>query len=679
MNKLFITFLICAFALFAKGQTVQPAPTAPPYGKVDIADLEMTSCDFEKDANAEVLLDIGKIYYEDDLKSIIQEYHRRIKIFNSKGNDAADIHLSYISFERLENITGVEAETINLVDGKEEVTKLDKKSIFFTNVDQERSEVRFTFPNVKPGCIIEFKYKRTARYNAEMPSWDFQEEIPVRYSELNTSIPDVFFFRVQPHISLPLILHTTSTNAQVLKEMSHTAVIGGGSLEDREANQQTASYNYNNNIEVWGMANIPSVRVDAYISSFADNTERITFDYVGDKPIGGTFIGYSDTWAKVGGELAVDDDFGSQLNRSLTGEDGITAKAALLKTKDEQIACIFNEVKNTMKWNGNDRWYTVDGTHKAWDNKSGNSTEINLILYHLLKRQNIEAYPMVVSTRSNGRADRWRTSVWGFNRTVVYIPIDSTKNYVLDATDKYNVYNETPPELLNSFGLWIDKAKKLYDTVSLKRDLPVRQVVLINAEIKPGGKMEGTAQISSMSYDRMDVIKRYKTDGEKIFIDSLRGGDNNLKISSVKFENMETDTLPLTQNIAFSMDMAGSDENYIYLKPNLFTSLKTNPFLSESRMTDIYFGYLRSYSVNGVFKIPAGYKIDVLPKSVSMAIPDKSIVFKRIVAEQDGSVLVHYVIDLRRPAFNASEYAGVHDFFKKMYEMLNEQIVLKKS
>jgi len=672
MTKLYTLVLFCLFGLLAHAQTTPP-PHDEPYGKVNLADLQMTSCDFEKDANAEVLLDIGDISYSEDLKSIVQQYHKRIKIFNSNGNYKADIHLGYLSVNRMENITGLEAETINLVDGKAEVTKIDKKSIFTTVIDQERSEISFTFPNVKPGCILEYKYKLTARYNADIPTWTFQDDVPVRYSELSTYIPDVFLFRPSPHISFPLVKHTTSTDPQVLKVLSHSVGNQGTS------SQESDTYPYYNNNEAWGMANIPSVRSDDYISSFADNAQRISLDFVGNKPIGGFLESASDTWAKVGYDLLMDEDFGSQLNRSLTGEDVITSKAALLKTMDEKIACVFNGVKDAMKWNGIDRWYTVDGTHKAWENKTGNSTEINIILYHLLKQCNIAAYPMVVSTRHNGRADRWRTSVWGFNRTVVYVPVDSTKEYILDATGKYNQYNETPAELLNSFGLAIDKAKKAYDTVSIKKDLPVRQIILINAEVKPGGKLEGTMQVNSSSYDRINTIKRYKTDGEEKYIQFLRNGDNSLKISSIKFENMEVDTLPLTENIAFNVDLPGSDENYIYLRPDVFTPMNSNPFLSENRLVDIYFGYLRNFSINSVYKLPAGYKIDALPKSVSMVMPDKSISFKRIVAEQDGTVLVHFIIDFKRAAFNAEEYPGVHDFYKKMYEMLNEQIVLKKS
>jgi hypothetical protein len=250
---------------------------------------------------------------------------------------------------------------------------------------------------------------------------------------------------------------------------------------------------------------------------------------------------------------------------------------------------------------------------------------------------------------------------------------------VLDATSKYNIYNETPADILNSSGLYIDKQKNVYDMIYIKKDQPARQTVLINAEIKPGGKLEGEAQIGSSSYNRISAIERYKKDGEKKYIDYLRNDDNNLKINSISFENMDVDTLPLAQKVNFSLDLAGSDENYIYLNPNLFTPLKSNPFLSENRATDIDFGYQRSYSINGVFKEPAGYKVEALPKSISMVMPDKSVSFRRLVAEQDGTIVVRFVINYNQAEYSKDNYPDFHEFFKKMHEMLNEQIILKKS
>jgi hypothetical protein len=191
--------------------------------------------------------------------------------------------------------------------------------------------------------------------------------------------------------------------------------------------------------------------------------------------------------------------------------------------------------------------------------------------------------------------------------------------------------------------------------------------------------MDGTAQISSNSYNRINEVTRYKTDGETKYIDYLRDDDNNLKIASLKFDNMDVDSLPLMQNIKFNLDLAGSDDNYIYFNSNLFTALHKNPFLNDTRKTDIDFGYLDNLSLNGMYKVPAGYKIDALPKSVSMSMPDTSIVFKRIVNQQDGVIAIRYTIAYKKSIYFKEDYADFHEFFKKMYEMLNEQIVLKKS
>ena len=302
-----------------------------------------------------------------------------------------------------------------------------------------------------------------------------------------------------------------------------------------------------------------------------------------------------------------------------------------------------------------------------------------MILCRLLKESGIKAYPLLVSTRDNGRLLPNFVNIYQINKLVTYVPVDSTKMYVLDATDKYSLYNEIPYDLLNSSGLSINKEKEKYELVFMKKDLPVKQVVFINAEIKPDGTMKGTAQINSFSYNKSTSLELYKTLDEKKYEDILTDNDNNLKISSLKFENADVDSLPLTQNIDFKLDLPGTDDKYIYFNPNLFTMLHTNPFINEKRISDIDFGYSKIYAINGRYKIPDGYKIEALPKSMNLVIADKSIGFKRIVAEQEGYIIVYYVISYKKSYFAQAEYPDVHLYFKKMNEILNEQIVLKKS
>lgn len=658
MNKFLPLLALCIITFSAKAQQ-QTIPTDEPFGKIDQADLEMKACDFEKDANAETLIDKGELYYDNSF-NVVTDFHERIKIFNDNGKTEANIRIPFNSYNHAEYITGIQAETINMVDGKVEITKLDKKQLFTQVVDKHRSAMVFTMPNVKPGSIIEYKYTLTNTTSWGIPTWYFQNtETPVRYSELITHVPEYFYYSKKTHTLFPFTVNTTS---------SESGSIGTG--------QDAVTFTIESN--KLAMVNSPSLSQEKYMRSSADNLESISFHLTTFKPPYGFVHNISDTWAKVGGDLADDEDFGKQLKRKLANEDAIINAAKALKTEDEKIAYVFNTVKNYMKWNGEDDYETFDGTSEAWDKKTGNSTEINLILYHLLKKSGLGALPMVVSTRGNGMVNITYTSAAQFNRAVVYIPVDSTKRYILDATGKYNMYNETPFELLNSYGLYLNMDEKSYDLLFINKKDPVRQAVYIDAEIKPDGKLTGTAQLSSFSYNRISGIDKYKTDGEKKYIDYLRDDDNNLKISALKMENMDVDTLPLVQDINFNLDLTGSDDNYIYFNPNLFTSLHTNPFLSENRHTDIDFGYLHNLAINGVYTIPTGYKVDALPKSISMTMPDHSILFRRIVAEQDGKIAVRYTISYQKTIYFKEDYADFHEFFKKMYEMLNEQIVLKK-
>jgi hypothetical protein len=633
MNKFFIPFLLCFFTLSVKAQT-QPASTsvnlqsAPgsfhetqPYGKVDQADLEMTSCDFEKDANAEVLFDKGSLTDNGFYR------HIRIKIFNEFGQKEASIRL-----EDTRSIKDIEGETINLNNGKIEITPLDKKLIYIEDIDRIHSATVFALPNARPGSIIEFKYR--ADFNG---LWFFQSNLPTRYSEIHTDFPGGRTFKFIPHVKQPYV-----------KDI--------GKADDFD--------------QIKALANIKSLQDEPYMSSRFYNLQRI--EYIG-------IIGGFNTWPKIGDLILKYFDRDQQVDGNIKGEKEIIAKAKSLKTDDEKIAFIFDQVKNSMKWNNIVSFFVKDGSERVWENKIGNSAEINWMVYHLLKKAGIKSYPMIVSNKIYGKLNPAIPNLFILANLIVYVPIDSTKNYVLDATNKYNLFNEVPADELNTFGLNLDEDNQFYQTIFLENVEPAMQSVFLNVEIKPEGKMTGTAEINSYSYNKTNALKKYKTDGEEKYAKYLCNNDNSIKISSLKLEGMDVDTLPLTQKIDFNADLTGSDQNYLYFNTDLFNLMGDNPFKNEERISDIDFGYRDNYAITGVYKLPAGYKTDALPKSVTIVMPDGSIVFKRTVAEQDGSVLVKYTLNHKKTLYFNEDYQDIRGFYKKMYELLNEQIVLKKS
>jgi len=611
------------------------------FGIIDSADLRLSSCSFEKDANAEVLFDKARVYFS-ALGALTMERHKRVKIFNEKGKEYGNVKIEYDNMYGVDNILDIQAETINLENGKIVKDKLDPKLIYAQHTDKNKDAIIISFPNIKPGSVIEYKYTLMRNIASNFPAWHFQTDIPTRYSEFNVLFSSRLQFKAFTRRNQPFA--------------QDTLVTGG---------------------HIWTAEDLPSVKDEAYARAEGDGMQSVALLLTSVQTFDGTTIDLSDTWEKAGKKLATAKDYYKELDQHLGGEDTLIKRALALKNDDEKIAYLFNSVKSIMSWNGFQNWASRDGIRNAWKKRVGNSAEVNAVLYHLLKKSGVKAYPMLVSTRENGLIQPDFVDIFQINNLVAYVPVDSNRYYVLDATNKYNVYNQVPYEFLNSYGLCLNRDADKYEMVYMESKTPSKDVIIIVADINPDAKMKGTGQIASYGYRRTQDLELYKTLGDQKFNEYLTGRDNNVKITNLKLSNMQADTLPFEQNFDFSYDLNNSD-NYLFFTPNIFTPLHDNPFLSESRTSPIDFGFGSSHVISGRYKLPPGYAVESLPKSVNIVMADKGIKFRRSLENQDGYISLHYEVNIKRTKFLKTEYPDLHEFFKKMYEMLNEQIVLKK-
>jgi hypothetical protein len=609
--------------------------------KTDTAELELKVCDFEKDANAMVLFDQAIIAFG-NFNTVI-ERHKRIKIFNDKGKSEANVRIEYNNKFGAEHILAIIGKTINMNNGKIEYTTLDQNLIYNEHTDKTKDAVVFSMPNVKAGSVIEYAYIWERGFSRNTPDWDFQGDLPTGYSEVNVLMSPALTFSALYRITDAFVKDTVSAQ-------------GYG--------------------HVWALANVPSFKAEPFMRSEPDSRQSIKL-VLSSIQFNGKTSDIAASWSMIGSQIANLKEFNKPYYQ-IIDDEGLVEKSKALKTSDEKIAFLFNQIKTSMKWNEEKNWLSKDGIKSAWKKKSGSWGEINMILCQLLNKAGVKSYPMLVSSRDNGKMLSNFVDVFQINKLVAYIPVDSAKYFILDASNKFNFYNEIPFDQLNSNGLYLDKEKGKYGLVFMKKDQPIKQITFIDAEIKPDGTMTGIGQINSFSYSKSASLELYKTLEEKKYMDYLRDNDNSLKIKSLKFENKEVDSLPLTQTIEFNLDLPGTDDKYIYFNPNLFTSLHDNPFIRENRASDIDFGSVNIFAINGRYKIPAGYKVEALPGSMNLLMPDKSISFKRLLAAEDGFITVHYVISYKKSTYPQSDYPIIRAYFKKMHDMLNEQIVLKK-
>jgi hypothetical protein len=623
----------------------QRVKDVPAFGKVEKADLELKECDFDKNAEAMVLFDVGELYC--NIFSGLQadlEKHVRIKILKDKGKDRADIKIRYIGLKNEEQIKNLQAQCYNLdASGNIVVSKVEKKLVYEKKINKRWYEQVFTFPEVKAGSIIEYKYTHT---NVGLPGWYFQKGIPVLYSRYQVDFPKELETYVTPMCTLPF--------------------------------EKKADMKGNRDIQVYSMKKIPALRDEAYISCDDDYLQRVEVRYLAYNPPSAPRQSMVYNWVQVIKALMEDEDFGLQLKRNIPRTTDLDEELKKLNDDYSKMQAIHRYVRKNMEWNGYEGIWAFDGIRAAWKDHKGTTGEINMILVNLLKDAGIDAKPLLVSTRENGRVNTGIAEIRQFNKLMAHVTIGE-KVYVLDATEKYTPSKLIPHEVMYSEALMINKIET-FDwgwTVLWDDKQTFRNVIILQASIDEAGLMKGQAVVNSYDYSRvarMPALKKDQKDfKEKYFAPGVPG----IQVDELVIENEDNDSMPLIQKTGFTLPVSTSGD-YKYFNVNLFTGLEKNPFVADSRFSDVFFGANQTYSLVANITIPQGYVFEALPKNIRMIMPDTSIAITRRIASEKNQLSARITLEFKKPFYTIQEYPEFQEFYKKLFDLLNEQIAIRK-
>ena len=109
----------------------------------------------------------------------------RMKVLKKEGSDIVNKVLN------VDGIGSIKGCTYNLVNGEMVESKLKNESIFKERVRDDRYLYRITMPDVRVGSVVEIQYSFPL-----LPSeWLFQDNIPVRWSELRIQDSPYVAFR----------------------------------------------------------------------------------------------------------------------------------------------------------------------------------------------------------------------------------------------------------------------------------------------------------------------------------------------------------------------------------------------------------------------------------------------------------------------------------------------------
>ena len=654
--KHYILTSLFGFGIFAiSAQTKLPNP-----GKIDISDLQVTDCSFEKGAIAYKIIDWGNVYYERGTEGIslfkqVYEKRVRIKILKDKGLSYANVTIPYYSYNNDQKVTKTEAYTFNLDEsGKVKVTEVGKSSIYTKKINKRYSELIITFPEAKVGSVIEYKYRMEREMFWLINDWYFQDRIPTQHSEYQLKVPLVFQFSVHPVVA----------QAPEIKQETFDDMIATG---DGLITVNTIKKNYI-------MKNVPGINDEPYMGTIKDYQQRLEFQLSKIDFGNGNAKDYSSTWADVVTNLNKDEDFGLQLAKETEDFTEVLNTVKSIQSEEAKLKYLFNFVRDELKWNEEDEIYAFTGLTKTWGKKEGSSGDINLLLTYLLRKAGLKANPILLSTRDHGLVNDLYPFIAQFNTVMCHVPIGN-KFFILDATEKFANYKIIPEKVTNTSGLIVtDERGKWIDLIDNHK---YKVMAALHGEMNMNGNMKINAIINHSDYAKTNRSTLWRKDAEAFKKEYFTAPSSNTTIEELTVKNATVDSLPLEQIVNLNQQL-NSSGNYIYFNYNLFTGLDQNPFIEDTRTTDVDFGYTQDYTIFGNFAIPEGYTFEYLPKNITLLFPDNSIEFNRTMQVEDNLLNIRVTLEYKRNFYTAAEYPDFKEFYKKLFAALNEQIVLKK-
>ncbi|QPH39787.1 DUF3857 domain-containing protein [Pedobacter endophyticus] len=633
------------------------------FGKISPEEFETKATGVDSAASAIKLFDIGDCYFEYESFSgrfvSVFERHIRYKILTKSGYDLANFELQLYrsSNSQKEDLSYMDAATYNMVNGKMVTSKLSKDAKFTEDFDKNHEIKKFALPNVKEESIIEFKYKIKSDFIFTLRPWKFQSRVPTLYTEFNVRIPEYYHYK-QNLTGYYLVNHPIHkvVNATYAAGLSSTATL-----------------------DTYFLENVPALKDERYVTTMDDYIPKIEFELRATNFPGDVYRDHTGTWPKIVGILAEHENFGEYIDK------GGYAKSVLpqiLKGEKDTLAMvklITNHVKHSLKWNKSYERYTSEMNPKViFEKKTGSSADINLALINLLKEANLNAHPVLISTRSNGMHPGYPI-LSAFDNVVGMIQI-AGKTYFLDATNIDLPVGMLDYENLSHQGFYVDLKNKNGRWISLEPEAIDEKIYAYNFTLGTDNKLTGVINQYSKGYSALRLRNRYRnTNNEDEFVKGFKTDKTGLEV--LKYEILNLDSLDnlLTESINVVIeDNVEEAGNLVYFTPLLFERTKENLFKQDKRKFPVDFAYPFRETFRITLNFPEEYEVEKLPKGGIYKLPDDKGAFSINFVAQGKVLMVKSIININKSFYTPEEYFDLQALFKAIVERQAEQIVFKK-
>jgi hypothetical protein len=614
--------LLLSISLFCSIIAIsQKAPMT--FGKVDKADLEMKFYPADSSAIAVVLCNYG--YY--DFIEFKFVHQMRIKILKEEGKVRGDF------FVPAAEKTVVRGQTVNIENGVPVITKLKKESIFIERIIKDVYRARVAMPNVKVGSVLDVEFF----YEGFPNIWTFEETIPVRWSEYRETNSYLRFKRNFVGYT-PLAIATATR---------------------------------------WVAKDVPAFKTEPYVNNLNNFLSHFDINLLSIDLTG--FIGRASiSWDEIATNLRTAKDFGMQfrdfnffLNSTVKEIKGVA------KTPEDKLIFAFEAVKK-IKWNQVETFWASDtGLDQAFSKKIGSAADINMILIILLRKLDIDANPVIMSTRNNGFIPTYSASLNKVNYLIAHVLLND-KTYLLDATEEYLQAGILPERALNGRGFLIkDNSHEWIELTPQKKE---KNVQLLDLKLNTDGVMKGSWTKTSYDYAALNQRINYKSfNNQDDYLKSIESKNIGLSIENYTLTNFDSLQQPIKEEFSIVLkNRALKTNNQMFVSPVLFEKFLENPFKAEQRLYPIDFLTPKENMQMLRLELPIGYQVEQLPKNIKMTMPENVANFQMQSSVNGNIVQILFKLNINKPIFYQPEYLDLKSFFDELVKKQSEMLVIKK-
>lgn len=659
MKRFLFTLILLVSFVSLNRLDSQTIPVNGKFGKV--SDEEVTMTVYDKDTSA-----VALILYDNEYKVINfdasgslrlhTEKRVRIKVLKEDGVSYGDFSVVYYGGHiNRESVSGIEAVTYNMVDGKVVETKMPKKLIFNEPLAEDYFKISWSAQDVKVGSVIECKWNTNSEAYWDIDDIYFQRTVPVNLVEVTVKVPDLFTFNRKMKGYHP-IEHTTNSE--------NTAATEFGNL----------AYSYK--IDNYVGRDVPAFKREPFVYNSRQYMNSVHYDIRSLMIPGVTFRDFSVTWSDVD-KSYLDSDMMSRFKAGCQFKDEMDLLMPSWEGKKEaeKIASVVELVNDNVVW---DEVYRIipDLVSKTVKARSGSNVDKNCLIASCLRYAGYQVEPVLVKMRSSGMLMDFQPERNAFDTFILRVVCKDGSAYYLDGGCTYAYVNVLSDEFLvpNARILREGGRSEWVDLTSLGRN---SMRMTVQAKVTPDFRMEGTVSTKAVNEDAFNLKDGYHSfDSEEDMINDMEN-EMGLEIIEYAAKGMDDYSPSAEESYTFTKDLDATGD-IIYVNPFLDSFHSKDAFQSLTRDYPIDFPYAYTLSYVMSLEIPEGYVVDQMPESGAVLMPHIGGTLRTVYQLSGNRLMFSYTFNQKSMMGNAADYADIRSYWQYLGNIYDSVIVLKK-